>query len=64
MESIKYNSLLFRFFLGNTEKDANYRVMQIRILFLNFTIIIGNKDINIRIGLFNKFTIAITLEIK
>jgi hypothetical protein len=64
MEGIGYESIIFRFFLGKIEKNADYRVMRIGILFLNFVIIIGNNDINIRIELFGKFTTAITFEIK
>ena len=64
MEGISYESLIFRFFFGMIEENADYRVMRIGILFIDFMIIIGNKDINIRIELFRKFTTAITFEIK
>jgi|TARA_R110000824_G_scaffold15680_4_gene65865 hypothetical protein len=64
MEGIGFESILFRFFFGSVEENADYRVIKIGILFINLIIIIGNKDINFRIELFNKFVAAFTFEIK
>lgn len=64
MEGLGFDFGIIRGFIGQVENGRDFRVIRFGILFANIVIIIGNSDINIRLELFNKFTTALTFEIK